>query len=133
MTAAQVPIDAFRDLLSSEPAVALSVIDELARRWVGAVAMTKRNAIDVPSRVAMYLSELPKTPLGNDSYAVEIPVARVELAALLNTTPETLSRAFHTLQQRGLIESHDRMIIVPDGKALLAGDNHREPANHGAR
>jgi CRP/FNR family transcriptional regulator len=97
----------------------MSVIDDLARRWVSALAMAKRSSLDVTQRIAEYLTELPHTRLGGDAYSVEIPMPRVELAPLLGTTPETLSRAFHALEESGLIEAHDRMVIVPSGEALL--------------
>jgi CRP/FNR family transcriptional regulator, dissimilatory nitrate respiration regulator len=119
MSVALIPVGAVRDLLSSEPAVAMSVIDDLARRWLAAIALAKRGSLGVPQRIAGYLSELPRTKLGADAYSVEIPVSRIELAALLGTTPETLSRAFHLLEDAELIEAHDRMVIVPSGKALL--------------
>jgi len=120
LSMALIPVGAIKDLLSSEPGVAMSVIDDLARRWVSAVAMAKRGSLDVTQRVAEYLSELPHTRLGEDAFSIEIPMARVELAPLLGTTPETLSRAFHTLEEQGLIEAHDRMIIVLSGEALLS-------------
>lgn len=120
VSVALIPSGALRDLLSSEPGVAMSVIDDLARRWMSAVAIAKRSNLDVTQRIAEYLNELPHTRLGDDAYSVEIPMARVELAPLLSTTPETLSRAFHTLEEQGLIEAHDRMIIVLSGEALLS-------------
>lgn len=119
LTLALVPAGVVKELIVTEPTIALSVINEISRRWVAAVTVNKRNCVDVVSRVSLYLSELPKTKLGGNAYAVEIPVSRAELAAELSTTPETLSRAFHTLQEQGLVESHDRMIIVPDGDSLL--------------
>ena len=124
LTVAVIPFDAFSEMLRTEPGVSMSVIHELARRWFQAINVTKRNAVDVNTRVAQYVSELPRTVLGPDAYSVEIPISRTELAALLGTTPETLSRAFHMLQGDGLLETHDRMIIVPDGIALLAGLGH---------
>jgi CRP-like cAMP-binding protein len=124
-TVALIPVGTIKDLLATEPAVAMSVINEIAHRWVLAVNTNKRNSIDVVSRVVSYLVDLPRIRLGGPAYAVEIPMARVELAGLLGTTPETLSRTFHTLQEEGVIESHDRMIIVPDGE-LLAGKGETE-------
>jgi len=124
LTVAVIPFDAFSEMLHAEPSVAMSVIRELALRWFQAIDIMKRNAVDVNTRIAQYLSELPRTVLGPDAYSVDIPTPRAELAALLGTTPETLSRAFHQLQDDGLLESHDRMIIVPDAAALLAGVGH---------
>ena len=127
VTAALIPLETVKDLLATEPAVAMSVINEIARRWVSAVNVNKRNSSDVVSRVVSYLADLPRTRLGGSAYAVEIPMARVELAGLLGTTPETLSRAFHSLQDEGLIESHDRMIIVPDSDLLSAKGEVERP------
>ncbi|MDR3686800.1 MAG: Crp/Fnr family transcriptional regulator [Coriobacteriia bacterium] len=123
LSMALIPAGAIKDLLKSEPGVAMSVIDDLARRWTSALAMAKRSNLDVTQRIAEYLNALPHTRLGEDAYSVEIPMARVELAPLLGTTPETLSRTFHTLEEQGLIEAHDRMIIVPSGEALLGDSN----------
>ena len=131
-TVALIPLGTIKDLLATEPSVAMSVISEMARRWVSAISVNKRNSSDVITRVASYLAELPRTRLGDAAYAVEIPMARVELAALLGTTPETLSRAFHTLQEEGFVESHDRMIIVPDGETLAARSENERPKAAGA-
>lgn len=120
LTVALMPTESLKSLIATEPAVAMSVINEISHRWADAVNVNKRNAGDVISRVASYLAGLPRTRLGGSAYAVEIPTTRVELAASLGTTPETLSRAFHSLQEQKLIESHDRMVIVLDGDALAA-------------
>ena len=133
LTVALVPADSLKALIATEPAVAMSVINEISRRWVDAVNLNKRNAGDVVSRVASYLCELPRTNLGGSAFAVEIPTTRVELAASLGTTPETLSRTFHSMQKDGLIESHDRMIIVLDGEALPCKHDGDRPKAAAAR
>jgi len=131
-TVALIPVGTIKDLLTAEPAVALSVIGEMARRWVSVVNSNKRNASDVTSRVVSYLEELPRTWLGGGAYSVQIPMARVELAALLGTTPESLSRACRSLQDEGLIESHDRMIVVHDGARFSAKSAVDRPASQHA-
>ena len=126
-----IPVGTLKELIATEPAVALSVISEISRRWATNIAVSKRNSSDVMGRLVQYLTGLSRIKLGAESFAIEIPVARVELAATLLTTPETLSRAFRSLQDQGLIESHDRMIIVPDVGALTsrhAEKGPREPA-----
>lgn len=133
LTMALVPAPSLKAIIAQEPAVAMSVINEISRRWVAAVNANKRNAGDVISRIVDYLRELPRTRLGGAAFAVEIPTTRAELAASLGTTPETLSRAFSTLQKEGLLESHDRMIIVPDEDALASrrdGDRPKATATH---
>jgi DNA-binding transcriptional regulator YhcF (GntR family) len=47
----------------------------------------------------------------------------VELSARLGTVPETLSRAFHALQDEGIIESRGREVVVLDREALLSRTN----------
>jgi CRP-like cAMP-binding protein len=133
LTVALVPVSALKALIVTEPDVAMSVINEISREWASAVNVSKRNALEVHSRIASYLMDLPRTSLGGTSYAVEIPITRVELAALLNTTPETLSRVFHSLQDDKILESHDRMIIVAQGAALTAirdGEHPKVGARH---
>lgn len=127
LTVAFIPVEALKALIVTEPAVAMSVINEISRNWVNAVNVSKRNSLEVHSRIASYLMDLPRTPLGGTSYSVEIPVTRVELASLLSTTPETLSRAFHSLQKEGVLESHDRMIVVLEGDALEATREGERP------
>lgn len=128
MRVAIVPAQALEDLLAAEPSVALSVINDLARRWMKAVDLAQRIPLDVTHRVAEYLSELPHTRLGDGAYSVTIPMARFELAASLGTTPETLSRAFRSLEDEGVIEAHDRLIVVPDGDALLNCRRESQPS-----
>jgi CRP-like cAMP-binding protein len=129
-TMALFPVTMLEDLIKSNSGVALGVIKELAERVTSAVRLSKRHSVDVITRVAQYIAGLTRTHLGGPAYAVEIPIPRVELAAILGTTPETLSRAFNQLRQEGLIEGQDRIIIVPDGETLLArheGDGSPKP------
>lgn len=133
LTVAFIPVEALKALIVTEPAVAMSVINEISRNWVNAVNVSKRNSLEVHSRIASYLMDLPRTPLGGQSYSVQIPVSRVELASLLSTTPETLSRAFHSLQEEGVLESHDRMIVVLQGDELEATLEGERPKAHSKR
>jgi CRP-like cAMP-binding protein len=115
---AVVPVTAIEELISSGPEVAMSVVRSMARRWVAVVSAAKRNATTVPSRLARYITELPRTRLGPSSYSVQIPTKRVELAATLATSPETLSRSFHRLRDEGLIEDAGRKVTVLDDQLL---------------
>ena len=49
---------------------------------------------------------------------VELPLSRTELASLLGTVPETLSRAFLKLAQQGLIEADRRTVTIKDRTGL---------------
>lgn len=121
------PISALEAIIGSSPEVAMSVVRSMARRWVAVVAAGKRNAATVPARLARYLAELPRAQVGPSSYRVRIPTTRVELAATLATSPETLSRAFHKLRSDGLVEDSGRSVTVLDDlrlRTVAEGDSH---------
>ncbi len=119
---AWVPISALEALIRAEPDVAMAVLRNIAARWVRLIAGTKRNAASVPARLARYLGELPRRQLGEHSFTVEIPGKRVELAAVLATVPETLSRAFRKLRDEGVIKDRGRKVIVLDDRRLHSID-----------
>jgi CRP-like cAMP-binding protein len=98
----------------------MSVVRSMARRWVAVVSAGKRNAATVPGRLARYLTELPRTEVGPGSFSVRIPTKRVDLAATLATSPETLSRAFHRQRTEGLIEDSGHTVTVLDDNQLRA-------------
>jgi CRP/FNR family transcriptional regulator len=118
-------IDAFQRLMRDEPDVMMSVINDLARQMTEMVTMVKMLSADVPGRVAIYVGLLLQQQgcIGKQPCQVDLGVSRVELAARLGTVPETLSRAFHSLQSDGIIESHARRITVRDPEALIARSN----------
>jgi CRP-like cAMP-binding protein len=118
-------LDAFRRLMRDEPDVMTSVIGELARQMTEMLTMVKTLSADVPARVAIYIGLLleEQEPSGNGPFDVDLGVSRVELSARLGTVPETLSRAFHVLQNEGVIESQGRHIVVLDREALIARSN----------
>lgn len=106
------PVGVLKEVMRVEPTVAMSAIRDLADRWIRVAGIVKTGAEDVRGRVAAYLSSLERTPNGPDSYSVILPTSRVELAAVLGTAPETLSRAFHSLQDDGIISADDRFVTV---------------------
>ena len=118
-------LDAFKRLMRDEPDVMMSVISELARQMTDMVTMVKTLSADVPARVAIYIGLLleEQEPVGPGPFTVDLGVPRVELAARLGTVPETLSRAFHALQDEGIIESHGHKVRVMDRDALIARSN----------
>lgn len=53
---------------------------------------------------------------------VRLPTSKQVIASRLNLTPETLSRVFHTLSERGLITVSGKHITIADADALRAFD-----------
>jgi CRP/FNR family transcriptional regulator len=71
---------------------------------------------DAPERLASYLLNLSDRSPNSDW--VELNLSKGQLAALLGTTPETLSPTFYKLSQEGLIEISGKKIYLCDRTQL---------------
>ncbi|MGV8083200.1 MAG: Crp/Fnr family transcriptional regulator [Coriobacteriia bacterium] len=107
-------------LLEEEPAVARSVITDLANRVVNFTAVVSTLALDVPSRVAGYLFQraLQVGKPVSRGLEVDLGIKKGELAMALGTTPESLSRAFAKLKADGILEVEGQRVTVMDVHAL---------------
>lgn len=74
---------------------------------------------DVSSRLAEYLLSLPGTTSDGET-TVRLPLPKKDVAALLDTTPESLSRQLRRLRDSGVIRSRGaRDLMVTDVDALM--------------
>jgi len=71
---------------------------------------------EVPSRLASYLLYLSDKQ--NDRSQVRLDVSKGQLASLLGTSPETLSRIFAKMTEEGLIEVRGRVIVLKNLSGL---------------
>jgi CRP/FNR family transcriptional regulator, cyclic AMP receptor protein len=106
---------AFADHLAKHPGVALTVLSEMSRRLRRADAIIGNLALlDVYGRVARFLRELAKTD-GEPSAGTIIIRSRPtqqEIASMIGTSRETVSRALSEFQRRGFVEMTGRRIIL---------------------
>ena len=107
-------------LLEAEPRLALSLLSDCTRQLFDVVGMVKSLSVDVGVRVAnVILQRIPPPSRHAGAHPkIDLGVSRVELAAELGTVPETLSRAFATLTDDGVISTHGRAVTVLDFNAL---------------
>ncbi|MDK4131162.1 helix-turn-helix domain-containing protein [Staphylococcus pseudintermedius] len=63
----------------------------------------------VESRIIDFLSEYVENE-ENHTY-VTLPMSKKDLASYLGTTPETISRKFSALEEKGLIKQHTHKYI----------------------
>lgn len=101
-------------LVREHPEVGLRMLAALAERLADTErrlsALTTRG---VESRLGAYLLSLPQVGHGA-AVRVTLPLAKKDVASLLDTTPESLSRALRSLADRGLISSGPgRSISIP--------------------
>jgi CRP/FNR family transcriptional regulator len=98
------PRRGFQQLLAKHPKIATNVIARLSQRLREMTKLVEDLSLrEAPGRLARYLLELAgeEPPSGAE---VRLPVKKGELAALLGTRGETLSRVFRKLADAGAIE-----------------------------
>jgi CRP-like cAMP-binding protein len=108
----------FAKHLSSNPRTALNVLSEMSKRLRRADAIIGNLALlDVYGRVARFLRELAKSEGHDTPEGVEIKQrpTQAEIAAMIGTSRETVSRALSEFQRRGFIELTGKRIVLRRG------------------
>ncbi len=114
--------DAFKEHLRRSTATALAVLAELSRRLREADEVICNLALlDVYGRLARKLRELARTDgeQAPDGVLIRDLPTRSELAAMIGTSRETVSRAFGELARRGALSHSGRRLVLRRG--FLAG------------
>lgn len=108
-------------LVVSHPSVALRMLQTLSTRLEQTESrLASATTVDLYARVADYLLSLPGRQ-ADGTVEVELPLAKKDIAALLDTTPESFSRQLRKLSDSGVIEQRGRRRIrVLDVEALAA-------------
>ena len=97
------PRQGFVDLISSNPSLAMNMLAVLSMRLRQFTLQVENLSLkEVPGRLATYLIYLSQEQEG--ATAVNLPLSKGQLASLLGTIPETLSRIFNKMSAQGLIE-----------------------------
>ncbi len=111
------PRAAFVDLIRREPSIALNMLGILSRRLRRFTNLIEDLSLkEVPGRLAAYLIYLGERSGKPDM--LELDITKAQLASLLGTIPETLSRILAKMAQQELIEVDGRRIRLLDRKAL---------------
>ncbi len=121
------PRAAFVSLIKKNPALALNMMAVLARRLRRFTGMIESLSLrEVPGRLAAHFLFLSERKGGSGEFRLEI--SKNQLAGLLGTIPETLSRVLARMAKEGLIETMgQRQIRILDRAGLeeLAGGEKR--------
>ncbi|MBN1827849.1 MAG: Crp/Fnr family transcriptional regulator [Deltaproteobacteria bacterium] len=113
------PRSDFLDLIRNEPALALAMMGVMARRLMLLTNLVEGLSLkDVPSRVASYFLAMGNAS-GSDS-RLNLDIAKGELASLLGTAPETLSRILARMIGESLIAVEGSCITILDRHGLEA-------------
>ncbi|MCX5875034.1 MAG: Crp/Fnr family transcriptional regulator [Deltaproteobacteria bacterium] len=112
-----IPRRAFIDLIQTNPALAMNMLAALSMRLKKFAHLIEDLSLkEVPGRVAAHLLFL-STQQG-DSDTVKLNIGKAQLASLLGTIPETLSRILTKLSKQGLISSEGAQITILDRDGL---------------
>lgn len=109
-------------LVEKHPSIGLRMLESVSRR-LGETEERLAAVIsgDVTSRLASYLLNLPNHHGSGIYPKVQLPLAKKDIASLLDTTPESLSRQLRRLSDSGVIEQTPQgLITITDIDALTA-------------
>ena len=105
------PRIAFIDLITCHPSLALNMLAVLSMRLREFTVQIENLSLkEVPGRLASYLLYLSDEQ--DQRQKVHLPISKGQLASLLGTIPETLSRIFTKMSQQGLISVNGSEIML---------------------
>jgi CRP/FNR family transcriptional regulator len=105
--------NAFVDLLSSNSSLAMNLLGIMSKKLRQFAAQIENLSLkEIPARLASYLIYLSEEQGTDDS--VTLNISKGQLASLLGTIPETLSRIFAKLSGQNLIRVEGPKIIFMD-------------------
>ena len=111
------PRQRFVALLEKNSSLALNMLAVLAMRLRRFATQIEHLTLrEVPGRLAMYLLYMAREQKNMQQVALDIP--KGQLASLLGTSPETLSRIFQKMSEEGLIQVEGKRILLLDPEAL---------------
>ncbi len=117
------PRHAFVNLISGNPQLAMQMLAVMSRRLRQFTIQIENLSLkEVPGRLASYLILLANEQETKDE--VTLPISKGQLASLLGTIPETLSRIFARMSSQGLIEVDGRNIRLLDRSGLEEVSEH---------
>jgi CRP/FNR family transcriptional regulator len=112
------PRDRFIQLVHETPSIALNMLAVLSMRLRRFATQIENLSLkEVPARLADYLLYLMEEQQNDKK--VELEISKGQLASLLGTIPETLSRIFAKMSEEALIEVDGRTIRILDKQGLI--------------
>ena len=111
------PRTAFVELIAKNPSLCLNMLAVLSMRLRQFTLQVENLSLkEVPGRLASYLLYLSQEQ--DEATTVSLPISKGQLASLLGTIPETLSRILSKMSNSGLIEVSGGNITLLDGVGL---------------
>jgi len=113
------PRKAFAELIATQPALAMKMLATLSLRLKQFAHMIEALSLkEVPGRLAAYI--LVDSKQNSTVQTIKLTVSKTQLASLLGTIPETLSRILAKMSRQGLIDIEGATITILDRDGLTA-------------
>lgn len=111
------PRNEFLELIRKEPSIVTNMMANLSMRLQHFTRMIEDLSLkEVPGRLAAYLLYLCEQSGCGET--VEIDISKGQLASLLGTIPETLSRILRKMSEKGILEVSGRRVRLFKKKEL---------------
>ena len=111
------PKTRFLQLIRSNPEIAIKWLAVLSRRLHHFTQLIDDLSLkEVPARLARYI--LHQTERKESGGFLRLEISKSQLASLLGTIPETLSRAISKMADEGLIQSEGSVLKILDREKL---------------
>jgi CRP/FNR family transcriptional regulator, dissimilatory nitrate respiration regulator len=111
------PRQDFIDLITASPSLAMNMLAMLSMRLRQFTVQVENLSLkEVPGRLASYLIYLSAEQ--QSSHMVALPISKGQLASLLGTIPETLSRIFNKMAAQNIIAVQGAEIALKNREAL---------------
>ncbi len=105
------------DLIAANPSLALNMLAVMSKKLRQFAAQIENLSLkEIPARLASYLIYLAKEQARDD--VITLSISKGQLASVLGTIPETLSRIFSKLSGQELIRVDGKKIFLLDRGAL---------------
>lgn len=109
--------DDFISIIKGQPQIALNMIAALSIRLKKFTLLVENLSLkEVPSRLANYILYLSVEQGMNNK--ITLDVSKSQLASILGTIPETLSRILSKMSSRGIIDVNGKFITIVNQKEL---------------
>ncbi len=113
------PKNEFINLIKNDPALSLNMLSVLSLRLKRFSSLIENLSLkEVPGRLAAYLLYINENE--DSSYELTLDISKGQLASILGTIPETLSRILAKMTKEGLIDSDGkRSFVIKDRDSLI--------------
>ena len=113
--------EAFLDLIKTDPAVCLSAVRQLGRSYQSAHKMI--CSLGLSESVFVKLGKLllswgSPNGNGNGHASVHVPFTHEEIAEMIGTTRETVTRSLRLMRERGLVTLRASELVIHDRDGL---------------